>query len=189
MYNQNIVICWVPGHRGIKGNVAADENATSVAFNETDMNKPIPATELKPLLRHKLRKYWQDQWDNAVVNKLHVIKPKLGNWISERTARYKEVLLCRLRIGHTYATHSYLLTGSEPPTCTKCGNRLTVIHVLIQCTEIEAERKKYFPSAYLQHIPLHPAFFLSNEPLFTFQTVLNFLTETDTLHVIWPGYL
>lgn len=63
MRNQSIVLCGIPGHRSIKCNGAAEENATLVPFSEADINKPIPATDLKPFLRHKLRKYWQAQWD------------------------------------------------------------------------------------------------------------------------------
>lgn len=189
MGGQVVIICWVPGHKGIKGNVAADESATSVNFEYADTKIAIPPTDLKPFLRQELRKCWQRNWDSEVSNKLHTVKPRIGNWIFEKATRYKEVLLCRLRIGHTYGTHSYLLNGNDPPRCDGCGDTLTVLHVLIQCPEIETQRKKYFHLAYREHIPLHPAFFLSNEPLFDSKTVLKFLEDVNKLQIIWPGHL
>lgn len=55
-------------------------------------------------------------------------------------------MFCRLRIGHAYGTHSYLLTGGEPPLCGRYGKRLIILHVLVECREAEAEQKKCLSS-------------------------------------------
>ena len=53
---------------------------------------------------------WQDDWNGAVMNKLHSVKPVLGDWQSSyRQCRKDEVVLCRARIGHTHLTRSYIL--------------------------------------------------------------------------------
>ena len=45
-----------------------------------------------------------------MFNKLHSIKPSLGEWQPNyRIDRKEEVILARLRIGHTFITHSFLL--------------------------------------------------------------------------------
>lgn len=41
--------------------------------------------------------------------------------------------------------------------CSKCGKTLTIFHVLLECQEEKAQRKKYFSPAYRQHILLHMA--------------------------------
>ena len=47
-----------------------------------------------------------------MLNKLHSIKPSLGEWQPNyRIDRKEEVTLARLRIGHTFITHSFLLKG------------------------------------------------------------------------------
>ena len=47
-----------------------------------------------------------------MFNKLHSIKPSLGEWQPNyRIDRKKEVTSARLRIGHTFITHSFLLKG------------------------------------------------------------------------------
>ena len=53
-------------------------------------------------------------------------------------------MLCRLRTGHTYATHGYLLCGGDKPLCPRCGTALTVKHVLLECQPLEAARRRYF---------------------------------------------
>ena len=70
---------------------------------------------------------WQDDWNGAVANKLHSVKPVLGDWQSSyRRCRKDEVVLCRARIGHTYVTHSYILKKDPPPQCEDCQCILTV---------------------------------------------------------------
>ncbi len=56
--------------------------------------------------------------DRAVNNKLHAIQPSLGRWPgSRRNARREEVVLARIRLGHAYLTHSYLLNREDQPEC------------------------------------------------------------------------
>nr|XP_054932011.1 uncharacterized protein LOC129387238 [Dermacentor andersoni]XP_054932012.1 uncharacterized protein LOC129387238 [Dermacentor andersoni] len=183
--NQHVIICWVPGHRGIEGNVLADQMATSISLHAVNPTASVPVTDLKPFLRRKLRNNWQRMWDEEINNKLHVIKPQLGFWSPVTKSRRTDVLFCRLRIGHTFGTHNFLLTGNERPTCGRCGERRTVLHVLLECREAESERRKHFFLAFRQHIPLHPVMLLGPEPLFDTDAFLGFL-EDVVLHVISP---
>ena len=43
------------------------------------------------------------------------------------------MVTARLRVGHTYLTHNYLLRGQIPPVCTMCGEPWTIQHVLLDC--------------------------------------------------------
>ena len=60
-----------------------------------------------------------------------------------RRNRKEEVVLCRLRIGHTYATHGYLLRGEDKPLCTTCRTPLTVGHILLVCPKYAVKRTRY----------------------------------------------
>ena len=61
-------------------------------------------------------------------NKLHSIKPELRDWTSSyRSVRRDEVLLCRLRIGHTRLTHSFLFNDEDPPECDTCQCIITLL--------------------------------------------------------------
>ena len=67
----------------------------------------VPYTDFKYLISQYIFSTWQDDWNGAIMNKLHSVKPVLGNWQSSyRRCRKDEVVLCRARIGHTHWTHS-----------------------------------------------------------------------------------
>ena len=77
--------------------------------------------------------------------------PKSTNFgtLSSRAHRKEEVQLCRLRIGHTLATHRYLLCGDGRPRCPRCGDNLSVAHALVSCRRLAAERQRFFGSTSL----------------------------------------
>ena len=63
----------------------------------------------------------------------------LGSTNSYRLPRRDEIIIHRLRIGHTFLTRGYLLTRDCPPQCSACLTQLTVettpsgIHWTIVC--------------------------------------------------------
>src|SRR5215469_2929727 len=84
---------------------------------------------------------------------LRFIKSTLGKWTtSNRKSRHEEVVLARLRIGHTRFTHGHILAGNLRPRCESCNKNITVFHILVECSQNEAVRASCFPS--LSSIPL-----------------------------------
>ena len=87
---------------------------------------------------------WEQEWDAQQNSKLRELKPNLQPWRSSlRRNRQEEVTLCRLRIGHTYATHGYHLRGEEKPMCPRCLMPLAVAHVLLSCPRLGGSRNRY----------------------------------------------
>ena len=83
--------------------------------------------------------------DQEVNNKLHFIKPNIGDWSSAyRSIRRDEVLLCRLRVGPTRLTHAYLFEKEDPPECDTCHCIVTVQHILLHCTKYTVFRNELF---------------------------------------------
>ena len=96
---------------------------------------------------------WQSVWDTAVHNKLHSIEPILSEWRPPyRMDRKEEVVLTRLRIGHSYATHSYLLKGEGQPMCIPCDTPFTIKHVLLYCVDFENARNRYYRVSSLKEL-------------------------------------
>lgn len=76
---EHVVVCCVPGHREIEGNVLADQLAASAHENAANTPMAVPALGLKPSIKRKLRAHWQRLWDKETQNKQHLIKPHLIN--------------------------------------------------------------------------------------------------------------
>ena len=130
--HKSVMFCWVPSDVGIQGN----ERVDALARLEPYTNIKIPYTDILSYVKLHLRKNWQFFWDQQVQSKLHIVHPELGLWPhSSQERRRDELILCRLRIGHTYLTHRHLLVGDPPPVCVSCQERLSVEHILIHCAE------------------------------------------------------
>lgn len=140
-----VSLCWIPSHVAISGNERADAAAKRAAQRPRTRSMPVPARDHFHRITQFMRTSWQARWDELQDNKLSKIKPKLGYWASSsRRSRREEVALCRLRAGHTLATHRYLLCGDEKPKCTRCGADLSVRHVLVSCPCYLSERQQFF---------------------------------------------
>ena len=139
-----IVFCWLPSHVGIKGNEKADIAAKSaLTLNISDLK--IPFTDFKPSINTFVHNKWQMSWNAAVFNKLHSIKPSLSEWQPYyRIDRKEEVTLARLRIGHTFITHSFLLKGEDWPLCIPCQEPFSVKHFLLDCTDFRIIRSRIY---------------------------------------------
>ena len=140
------MFCWLPSHIGISGNEEADK-ATKDALSQEILYFKVSFSDLKPLINNFIRNVWQQSWSDPAnqYNKLFTTKPSLGEWLPGlRTNRREEIILARLRIGHTYVTHSYLLKGEEEPQCIACNESLSVKHIPVDCVDHAPTRQKYF---------------------------------------------
>ena len=135
-----IHLCWIPGHVGIKGNELADI-AAKCANRIYDL--PVPFSDMKKLIIQITVSKWQDMWNMQANNKLHRIKPDIGLWVYNRSRRL-DVILTRLRIGHSYMTHAHLLNGEDNPVCKYCSSILTINHILIDCPHFKNSRIAHF---------------------------------------------
>ena len=139
-----IVYCWIPSHIGIAGNESVDQKAKD-SLNLHPTNFSIPYANFKSFINRYILNKWQILWNNSVGNKLFEIKTVIGqSQPVVRNVRQEEVVLARLRIGHTRITHSYLLKREEPPYCFGCDTLLTVRHFLLECGDFSHIRNKYF---------------------------------------------
>ena len=113
------VIFLLSSHMGISGNERAD-SAAKAALQKDVSDCLISYTDAYQYISQYVRDLWQCEWDTAVNNKLHATKPLIGEQPpAYRSVRKYEVVLSRLKLCHSYLTHSYLLKG-EPATPGMC---------------------------------------------------------------------
>ena len=148
-----VEFCWVPSHIGIQGNEKADQAAKNAVSDPDVSGILIPYTDLKTVSNMYVKKVMQANWDSIVNNKLKELKPTLGKTVLNGIEkRGDEVRMHRVRIGHTYLTHNYLLSGENQPVCVTCQVPLTVKHILIECPAHDNNRLKFFTVVSLQEL-------------------------------------
>ena len=135
--------------------------------------------DLYPAVRQFVRSQWQQSWTAQHSNKLREIKPTLGPWQSSlRRSRRQEVILCRLRIGHTYGTHGHLLRGEERPMCSRCNEPVTVAHVLLRCRRYARKRaahlRRVSSTDTVKHLLADDSPWVQDSSLFSFIHDINF---------------
>ena len=141
---RKIVFIWVPGHVGIRGNLAAD-SAAKDALDGYISVELIPFSDLKPRTNKYILELWQSEWDEFLENKLYKIFPVLKECIScPWKNRKEETVMAQLHIGHSFLTRSFLLKGEELPMCIRCDKHLTIEHILLTCLDFIEIRESHF---------------------------------------------
>ena len=88
---------------------------------------------------------FQEKWNDCDNNKLHEINTKFSSTVQLYSNNRKEdVILTRLKIGHTRITHKHYILNEEQPVCIACDCPLTVKHILIECADTALTRQNYF---------------------------------------------
>ena len=141
----HVRFCWVPGHCGIEGNERVDQLAKETLDHNIDPLASVHYTNMKPLVNSYIQKLVQNKWDVAVHDRdLYLVKSTLGSPKFQHLTRAEEVVITRLRIGHTKATKSHILSRRPPTGCHHCGQTLTIDHVLQECALLQECRDEYY---------------------------------------------
>ena len=137
-----VVLAWVPGHVIIRINQKTD-TLTKEATKMTITTLKLPFTDYKTKIKHYIRRKRQTLWDMFPNIKLYGHQPSIKLETREPLPNWRQdIILSRIRIGHSYLTHAYLLKGETVPQCTCCNQLLTVNHILVDCKKYEKIRLK-----------------------------------------------
>ena len=169
--------CWIPSHCGIEGNERVDQLARETLDHDIDPLANVYHADLKPLVNSYIEKLVQIKRDVVVHGRdLYPLKPTLGSPKKfQLLTRAEEVVITRLRIGHTKATKSHILSGGPPTTCHHCGQTLTIDHMLLQCALLQESRDKCYTSD-----SLNTLFETTPETC-----IVEFLQEAGFFYLIW----
>ena len=144
LHHKAIHFCWIPSHIGIRGNEAADM-AAKESLSQDIFFSQVPDTDLRPHINRFISNTCQECWSSCPDNKLFKIKPTLGHWPPGfRKSRKEEVVLSRLRIGHTSFSHSVILRQEDPRECTACQEIYSGRHVLIDYIDLGLIKPRFY---------------------------------------------
>ena len=121
------------------------------------------------------------RWDVPVHGRdLYFVKPTLGPPKKfQDLTRADEVVITRLRIGHTKATKSHILPRGPPTACHHCGQTLTIEHMLLECAVLQECHDEYYTvdslNALFETIPE--------------TCIVEFLREAGFFYLIWCDLL
>ena len=138
---------------------------------------------MKPLVNSYIQKLIQTKWDVAVHGRdLYLVKPTLGPRKKFQHLTIAEaVVITRLRIGHTTATKSHILSRGPPTGCHHCGRTLTIDPMLLEC-------------ALLQEYEWRDEYYTVDSLNALFETIpetciVEFLREAEFFYLIWCNFL
>nr|CAH7764324.1 unnamed protein product [Callosobruchus chinensis] len=136
---KEVVFFWTPAHVGIPGNEQADRAAKEATLQPMDEGTPLVFSDIKREIK-TVFSAWKERW-RTYGGQLQEVKPTVDRWIYPKTlCRRQQVVLCRLRMGHTNLTHNYLLRGTNRPQCETCLCRLSIKHIILECPEYNVPR-------------------------------------------------
>ena len=170
-----VEFCWVPSHRGIAGNEKADAAANRARLRDVNVHYRIPYTDYYPKVSEYIHQRWQARWRRADLErpiKLFSIQPYIKPFFSDRLTRREETVIHRIRIGHTWLTHSYLMEGlRSAPACHYCstGSAISIRHLMITCPGLKPVRDQFYASSSMRKL-------FEDVPL---ETIIKFLRESE----------
>ena len=143
-----ITFCWIPSHRDITGNEEAGRSAKDALSKAQPAHFELPYTDVFIKIQPVVSSLCQKRWDKEVGSKLHAIMPQIDDkYYSGCTNRKVDVIINRLRIGHTRLTHSFRMENRpHPPSCDQRegDHELTVKHILIECNFLKFIRRRHY---------------------------------------------
>ena len=176
------ILLWIPGHRGIRGNERADYWANR-AHDKPDMTLvPTGHREYVPYIRRCIKEFFNQTWQNYRLTFLKTVKPVAEYWGScSRKVRREEVVLSRMRLGHTLLTHGHIIGRNPAPVCITCQCPVTVQHIIVDCVLYREARRRLSDLCRGCDVNLNVKSVLGNDQPLVTDGLMTFLRECDLL--------
>lgn len=140
--NEDISIMWIPGHKGFKGNELADIEAKEAASSNLSYINELPSDDFKHLVSCRMNECKQNNWNQQVNVKLKMVKNHIKySPVGENFSKYERRIINRCRMGHSFLTHSFLISKEGQPKCKMCNNILSIQHIF-ECRDNKTQNLK-----------------------------------------------
>jgi len=133
---------WIPAHVGIER-----EMRKLIDWHKKehiDIEIKLSKSEGKNLVWKKVMEIWQYQWDQeSKGTHLYRIQNKVGIVREMSNRRKEQIMITRLRIGHSKLNVTLCILGKHPTgLCNECHEEETVSHILMSCRKFTQERQE-----------------------------------------------
>ena len=181
-----LIILWVPGHCNIAGNVIADTQAKAAVHCDRLLDIDVGYTDHLSTLRHAINERFNQMWVNyRPTTSLKDVKDMVGHWDTcKRQNRREEIILCRLRLGHTRYTHSYILDHDPQPQCDRCRCPRSVKHFLLECPVFANQRRALLNVCRAHEIPATMRTVLGNDFPDILDEIFRFLRDCQLMKLL-----
>ena len=122
-----------PSHTGITGNEQVDQAAKQAVHLRTLHKSWLP--DLTSLIKSTIYRNWTDEWKKNTAHQATCLRVSKNSQNSSNQPNcFDEIILTRLRIGHTRLTHTHLLSHLHPFSRLHCNNDLplSIDHIFLR---------------------------------------------------------
>lgn len=137
---KDVTYCWIPGHSGISGNEEADQAANQGRQQER-VTKAVPAADIVRWSKTEIWKVYQQTWDSTDRRTTRIVKSTVTKW-TDLPNRRDQIVLTRLRLGHTWFTKHHLFEKKPAEVCEPCRRVKNIHHILVSCPQYTPQRQE-----------------------------------------------
>ena len=184
----SVTLCWIPAHKGHRGNCRADDLAkegAGRAGQDSDPHVHMPHSQIKSDIHKAILQLWTAEWQSdtsAAHTKFFYNGPSTHKAKHVyKLARLELGRFVRLITGHNNLNHFQTRIGLwGSPTCRLCGqDNESFIHLLTACPRLRLTRQDIF----LDRIPCNDMHWSARSLLdFSFIPTINQAFEGTWAH-------